>query len=416
MSVGVGRSSAKSSFKSKLGRPQLALLLVAFWVGFNLRASLLSVPPILGLARTSYHLSYEAAGLVTALPILAFGVMAFPGAALVRRLGGYRVVGIGLVVAAAGELGRALPGGALALFLGTVVMGTGIAIAQPGLPAMWQRWFQGRVQLASVTLTLGITVGEVVGAGITQPFLLPLVHSWQGTMVCWGLLGASCIPIWLLGVPREPAGRAGETSWELRQLLLDRRLWSVYVLFAGQSLVFFSANTWIPTSVGGGPHSALASLSLVTLNGVMVPVDLLLIVIARPFATHRWFYLLSAGITLAGAGGWLFFWQRAPLLFAALIGAGVALNFAGLLAYPAMVAAPARVASLSAAILTVGYAGAFFGPFLGGVALDLGGGRQSPFIPITVAAVIMVVAALVAPVGPESGRESGGEPIAAFGP
>jgi cyanate permease len=99
-----------------------------------------------------------------------------------------------------------------------------------------------------------------------------------------------------------------------------------------------------------------------------------------------------------------------------LIGAGVALNFAGLLAYPAMVAAPARVASLSAAILTVGYAGAFFGPFLGGVALDLGGGRQSPFIPITVAAVIMVVAALVAPVGPESGRESGGEPIAAFGP
>ena len=80
MSVGVGRSSGKSSLKSKLGRPQLALLLVAFWVGFNLRASLLGVPPILGLARTSYHLSYEAAGLVTALPILAFGVMAFPGA------------------------------------------------------------------------------------------------------------------------------------------------------------------------------------------------------------------------------------------------------------------------------------------------------------------------------------------------
>ena len=377
--------------------------MVAFWLGFNLRASLLGVPPILALLRADYRLSYAVAGLVTALPILALGVMAFPGAALVRRLGGFRVVGVGLLLAAAGELGRALPG-VFALFLGTLIMGTGIAIAQPGLPALWQRWFVGHVQRASVTMTLGITVGEVVGAGVTQPILLPLMQSWQGTMAFWGLIGASCIPIWFLWVPRDRAGITSDSGGGVGQILRNRQLWSVYVLFGGQSLVFFSANTWIPTSVGGGVHSTLASISLVTLNGVMVPVDLLLIVVARPFATHRSFYLLSSLVTLVGTGGWLVYGQHAPLLFAALIGAGVALNFAGLLAFPAMVAAPARVASLSAAILTVGYAGAFFGPFLGGLALDLGGGRQSPFIPITAAAALMVIAALVAPVGPERGR------------
>jgi len=399
----------------RLDKRQIGLLLVAFWVGFNLRAALLGVPPVLALFRTEYHLSYAVAGVVAALPILAFGLMAFPGAALVRRLGGFRVVGAGLAVAVVGELGRALPS-ALALFLGTVVMGTGIAITQPGLPAMWQRWFQGHVQLASVTLTLGITVGEVVGAGATQPILLPLLHSWQGTMLFWGVLGATCIPVWFFLVPRDRAGMAEQTKWELGQLLLNRRLWAVYLLFGGQSLVFFSSNTWIPTSVGGGVHSTLASLSLVTLNGVMVPVDVLLIVIARPFATHRSFYLASAGITLAGTGGWLLFGQHAPLLFAALIGVGVAMNFAGLLAYPAMVAAPARVASLSAAMLTIGYAGAFFGPFLGGLALDLGGGRRSPFIPITVAAAVMVIAALVAPIGRESGGPRGAEAMVPLTP
>ncbi|MGC2191861.1 MAG: MFS transporter [Candidatus Dormiibacterota bacterium] len=403
MSAGGDQSPARPSSPTALGRRQVGLLLIAFWVGFNLRAALLGVPPILTLFRTGYHLSYAVAGLVAALPILMFGVMAFPGAALVRRLGGFWVVGIGLVLAVVGELGRAVPG-LLALFLGTVVMGTGIAITQPGLPAMWQRWFQGHVQLASVTMTLGITVGEVVGAGITQPFILPLTHSWQGTMIFWGVLGASCIPIWLVAVPRDRAGMAKETRWDLGQLLLNRRLWSVYLLFGGQSLVFFSSNTWIPTSVGGGVHSPLASLSLVTLNGVMVPVDVLLIVLARPFATHRWFYLASAGVTLVGTGGWLLFGEQAPLLFAALIGVGVAMNFAGLLAYPAMVAAPTRVASLTAAMLTVGYAGAFFGPFLGGLALDLGGGRQAPFIPITLAAAVMVIAASVAPIGPQPGR------------
>ncbi|MGH7641735.1 MAG: CynX/NimT family MFS transporter [Candidatus Dormibacteria bacterium] len=383
--------------RSNLGRRQLGLLLVAFWVGFNLRAALLGVPPVLNLVRTEYHLNYAVAGLITALPILAFGVMAFPGAAMVRRLGGYWVVGIGLVVAVVGELGRTLPG-VVTLFVGTAVMGTGIAITQPGLPAIWQHWFRGHVQLASVTMTLGITVGEVVGAGITQPLLLPLLHSWQGTMVFWGILGASCVPIWFLAVPRERAGVAVESSWELGRLLLNRRLWSVYVLFGGQSLVFFSSNTWIPTAVGGGVHSNLASLSLVTLNGVMVPVDVLLILISRPFATRRWFYLASAGITLLGTGGWLLLGPRAPFLFSTLIGVGVAMNFAGLLAYPPLVAAPTRVASLTAAMLTVGYAGAFFGPFLGGVALDLGGGRQSPFIPITVAAAVMLLAAWVAPI------------------
>ena len=393
--------------KSRMDRGQIALLLVAFWIGFNIRAPLLGVPPILGLARASLHLNYAGAGAVAALPILAFGIMAFPGAALVRRVGGYQVVGVGLVVAALGELGRALPGGTWPLFLGTAVMGAGIAIAQPGLPAIWQKWFAGRVQLASVTATLGITVGEVVGASITAPLLLPWLHSWQETMVFWGLLGLSCIPIWLFGVPRDGAGMAGETRWDLHQLFLNPRLWAIYVLFAGQSLVYFSSNTWIPTSVGGGSHSALASLSLATLNGVMVPADVLLILLARPFATRRWFYVLSAVIALLGTGGWLLFGNRAPLLFAALIGIGVALSFAGLLAYPAMVAAPARVASLTAAMLTVGYVGAFLGPLLGGVALDLGGGRRSPFIPITLAAALMVVAALVAPVGSAAGGDAG---------
>ncbi|MFZ0995985.1 MAG: MFS transporter [Candidatus Dormiibacterota bacterium] len=399
-------SPGGSRGQSRFGRGQMALLLVAFWIGFNIRAPLLGVPPVLGLVRAGLHLNYAGAGLVAALPILAFGIMALPGAALVRRIGGYRVVGLGLVVAAVGELGRAFPGGAVALFLGTAVMGTGIAVAQPGLPAIWQRWFAGRVQLASVTATLGITVGEVVAASITAPLVLPWLHSWQATMVFWGLLGLSCIPIWLFAVPRDGAGMAGETSWDLHKLFLNPRLWAIYVLFAGQSLVYFSSNTWIPASVGGGPHSTLASLSLATLNGVMVPADILLIMLARPFATRRWFYLLSAVTALVGTGGWLLFGNRAPLPFAALIGIGVALSFAGLLAYPAMVAAPARVASLTAAMLTVGYAGAFLGPLLGGVALDLGGGRRSPFIPITVAAALMVVAALMAPVGGGTGLEA----------
>ncbi|MHB8324582.1 MAG: MFS transporter [Candidatus Dormibacteria bacterium] len=371
----------------------LPLLLITFWIGFNLRAALLGVPPVLSVIRTDLHLSYTEAGLLSGLPILAFAAVALPASALVRRWGGYSVVGAGLAVAAMGELLRVIPGGVTPLFVGTALMGTGIALTQPGLPALFQRWFTGRVQTASVTLTLGITVGEMISASISRPVLYALLHSWQATMVVWGVLGTSCLVIWLTRVPRLQVGLSEGSPWALGKLFGSPQLWAVYICFGGQSLVFFAANTWIPTSVVGGPHSALASLSLGVLNGVMVPVDVGLILLGGSFATSRWFYLVSAGAMVVGSVGWLWFGHQLPLLFAALMGIGVAMNFAGLLAYPPLVAGPTRVAPMSAVMLTIGYACAFCGPVLGGIAIDLGGGDSSPFIPIAVMSAIMVVAA-----------------------
>jgi CP family cyanate transporter-like MFS transporter len=74
------------------GRTAALTLLIAWWVGFNLRAVLLGVPPALGHVRDDLGLSYTASGLLTSLPVLVLGVLAFPGAALVRRRGGHRVV------------------------------------------------------------------------------------------------------------------------------------------------------------------------------------------------------------------------------------------------------------------------------------------------------------------------------------
>jgi CP family cyanate transporter-like MFS transporter len=146
---------------------------------------------------------------------------------LVGRLGAFKVVGIGLAVAAAGELARALPGGVPILFLSTAVMGAGIAATQPGLPVALQSWFGAQVQLASVALALGITVGEVVAAGTTSSLVLVWLGSWQVTMTFWGVLGVTCVPVWLFGVPRDRAGIAGATHWELRRLLLSWRLWAI---------------------------------------------------------------------------------------------------------------------------------------------------------------------------------------------
>ena len=179
------------------------ILVIAWWVGFNLRAVLLGVPPVLHRVQTDLGLDYTAAGLLTSVPILVLGLAALPGAALVRRLGGHRTVALGLLAVALGTPLRAA-GGVVPLYTGTLLLAAGIAVAQPGLPLVMQWRFPTAVQRASITVTFGLITGELVAASITVPLLAPLTGGgWRGSFVAWTAPAALAAAAWLL-VPADP--------------------------------------------------------------------------------------------------------------------------------------------------------------------------------------------------------------------
>jgi CP family cyanate transporter-like MFS transporter len=370
-------------------------LVIAWWVGVNLRAVLLGVPPVLHRVQTDLGLDYTAAGLLTALPILVLGVAALPGAALVRRLGGHRTVALGLVAVSAGTPLRAADG-VLPLYAGTLLLAAGIAVAQPGLPLVMQWRFPAAVQRASITVTCGLITGELVAASITVPVLAPLTGGgWRGSFVAWTLPAALAAAAWLL-VDADPPPAAATVAVPPTPRRRER-LWWASTIFAAQSLTYFASNTWLPTAVAGGPDSRGATLGLVVLNGVQLPVTLTLLGTRRSFVRSRAFYAAAGGLAAAGVLGWLVAADAAVPLWAALIGAGVSMTFAGLLAYPPSVEAPAGVAGFTAVMLTAGYAAAFVGPLAGGAVLDLAHWRRAPFLVIAVAAAVMVVAGLRPP-------------------
>lgn len=351
------------------GGAATAALVAAWFVGFNMRSVLLSVPPVLGHLRNDLGISYTTAGLLTSVPVLVLGALALPGAALVRRLGAHRTVTLGVLALALGAAARALPGGLAPIFAGTVLLSAGIAIAQPGLPVMLQAWFPAAVQRASTLVTLGLLSGEVAGVGITGP-VSGRTGGWRGTFVVWAVPAAVALAGWALLPSRHAAGTASGRR-PLGPLLRSRLMWWVAVLFAAQSLVYFSSNTWIPTTAPGGSGSAAATVDLTVLNAVMLPLTLALTLTRRPFVRSRLFYLAASLAALAGTVGWMVADGVAGPLWAALLGIGASATFAGLLAYPPSVAEPEDVAPFAGMMLTVGYAAAFLGPVLGGAALDL---------------------------------------------
>src|ERR1700733_10521000 len=106
-----------------------AVLLVA-WdmvLAVTLRAAITSLPPVFPELSTALHLSNGSISVLSAVPVICFGLFSGLGGPLSRRFGEERVLLAALLLLAAGLLLRgALPGSML--FPGTVVAGGAIAL------------------------------------------------------------------------------------------------------------------------------------------------------------------------------------------------------------------------------------------------------------------------------------------------
>ena len=116
-------------------RRSLWSLLVVVLVAVNLRPAVVAVSPVLGRIRADLDLSATAAGLLTTIPVLCFGALAPAAAGLARRRGLDLATVVAVAVLGFGSLVRLVPGTA-PLFLGTVLIGAGIAVGNVVVPAV----------------------------------------------------------------------------------------------------------------------------------------------------------------------------------------------------------------------------------------------------------------------------------------
>src|SRR5215470_11444871 len=146
---------------------RLPLVALVAAVGFQLRAVVLAVPPVLPAIRDDLHLTFTAAGALTALPVLCLGAAAVPGAFLVNRFGARLVVGAGTVGLGVGALLRLAPPVPAALFLFSALMALCVAVAQPGMTVIVRAWFPNAVQRASTVFTSSLGLGGLAGSALS---------------------------------------------------------------------------------------------------------------------------------------------------------------------------------------------------------------------------------------------------------
>ena len=124
---------------ASVARPAL-LIVGILLIAANLRAPVTGVAPLLDLIQPAFGLSNAEAGILTTLPLLAFALIS-PFSALLAREYGLEPTLFGALILIAGGIVMRSLGPAWCLYLGTWVIGSGIAVGNVLLPSLLKRDF-----------------------------------------------------------------------------------------------------------------------------------------------------------------------------------------------------------------------------------------------------------------------------------
>jgi MFS transporter, CP family, cyanate transporter len=359
--------------------------------GIDLRLTILAVPPVLPLIHRDLGLDETSVAALTGLPVLLFALVAVPGSLLIARLGARRALIAGLVTVAFASAARGLGASAPMLFAMTFVMGAGVATMQPALPALVSHWLQSRAALATAVYANGLLVGEVLGAGLTIPLVLPLVGgSWEWSFAFWGVPVLATALLLMLGTPHAaPHAASPRLKWwpDWR----DPRTWQLGLVQGGGSALYFATNAFIPDYLHATGQPALVNACLTALNSGQVPASFVLLLLARRLAARKAPVIIAALAGLLSLGGLLVAVPAVMVTSAVIIGFAAAFILILTLALPPLLVPPEEVHRLSAGVLTISYGLAFFVPLLGGAVWDATGLTATAFLPGAIGALLVLV-------------------------
>jgi CP family cyanate transporter-like MFS transporter len=359
-------------------------------LGLNLRTAVASLPPLLDTIRADLGLSATAAGVLTALPVLCFGALAPVVPRLVRRFAIERVLVAGVLLTAAALALRGA-GGSVALFAGTFVAGSAVAVAQAALPVYIRSGHPGRTGQLTGAFSMALALGATLAAALAVP-LEHALGSWESSLAAWSLLAVAAALAWL------PAGAGTRVSGPVPSpLRRDRLAWAVSLYFAVQAMAFYIGLSWLPSILADSGYSDESAGFLQALGAlVQLPPAFLVPVLASRLRSQE--PILAAIVVLSALPvlGLLVAAGAAPLWMVLLgLGQGGALGLALIL--PVLRGGePGSVATLTAMTLSVGYLGAALGPWLGGVLHDVTGGWRATLVFLFAVSVLQFVPGLPA--------------------
>ncbi len=219
------------------------LLAAIIAVGFSLRPGLTGIGSLLRLIKPDMGLSDTVAGLLTTIPMLTFAAFSPLTWRVNDRLGTARTIYTAFALIIAGILLRSF-GGRVGLFLGTLLIGVGIAFGNVIMPAIIKGEFPEKYGFVTALNSAALAVASGVASGVNYPAASAGL-GWRGALCIWAvvaLIGALC---WMAGGRRVQIRARAQTGGI--HLFGSKVAWAVTLFLGIVALLFYSCASWLAT-------------------------------------------------------------------------------------------------------------------------------------------------------------------------
>lgn len=352
---------------------RILLLIGILFVAINLRPALSSIGPLIDMIRQDIGLSETLLGLLTTLPLIAFGVISTMTPLFTKRFGiGNTLLGA-LVLLITGILIRS-SGGVFSLYFGTVLLGVAIAFGNVLIPALIKRNFPHKAGIVTSLYSGIMSLGAAVAAGLSFPLANEFNLGWRGSLSIWSVFAILAFIIWIPNVKRinrTPPRRSFAAA--MKKLSGSMLVWRLALYMGLQSMAFYVILAWLPEILidrGFDPTYAGWMLSLSQATGIIGAI--LIPVWAGSRKDQRLVIVLLIVIEIIAFIGLMIPDLGLVELWVGLIGMVLGGTFGLALLLIVLRSDDAETAAeLSGIVQSIGYLIAATGPFIVGAIYDL---------------------------------------------
>lgn len=356
-----------------MSKQKQTMLLVLVVIGLNMRPLLTSIGPLLAPLRQLSGMSFTVASMLTALPVIAMGIMALAGGRIDTLFSERNSVALSLLMIAAGAMLREIVPQSTVLLTSALIGGIGIGIIQAVMPAVIRRLFDRRMPQVMGLWSAALMGGGGLGAALT-PWIAEHSAVWYHALAWWALPAIVALIGWW---PQSkslapPAHEPAKTL--LPGLHFSPRAWILGLYFGLINGGYASLIAWLPpyyVQLGTSAQFSGSLLALLTLGQTLGA--LLLPMFAR-HQDRRMLLLFALLLQLVGFCGFIWLPMGMPVLWASVCGIGLGGAFPLCLVLALDHAPhPAIARRLVAFMQGVGFIVAGLAPYLSGLLRSLSG-------------------------------------------
>lgn len=341
-------------------------------IGVSLRTPFTVLPIILGDISQGLGVEVSSLGVLTSLPLLMFTLFSLFSTRLAQKIGLEHLFTYSLFFLTIGSLIRLinLP----LLYLGTLMVGASIAVINVLLPSLIQANQPKKIGFLTTLYVTSMGIATALASYLAVP--ITQASSWKGLIILLTLL---CLATFLVWLPNHRYNHrlVPQTKQKSKtKVMHNKQVWAVIVFAGFQSLLFYTAMTWLPTmAIHAGLSSHEAGLLTSIFSLISIPFSMTIPSLTTSLSTRNRQLMLTL-VSLAGVVGIsmlffpvgnFFYWLTIHLL----IGTATSALFPYLMVnFSLKTSAPEKTAQLSGLSQTGGYILAAFGPTLFGYSFD----------------------------------------------